>query len=180
MLHPYPIFRLDASLTATSQTIRIQATFDCSLCATGSSNCLITHIHSEAVESGVLAAVPLWNGQFDLAVEPASIDKVNVHFTNFTRYRLETTDPLFLPQSGCSQAQAALGALERIHNKYQQWHCTKVTDKSNDRTRVEDTRIEDTRIEDWFAMEIKNLEKRIKDIEKRIKDIDGSVGVCDR
>jgi hypothetical protein len=99
----------------------------------------------------------------DLAVEPASVGNVSDQFTNLTRYRLEATDPLFLPQSDCSQEQTALGALQSIHNKYQQWHRTAGTDRSNGCARIEV----------WFAMEIKDLKKRIKDLE-------ASVRICDR
>lgn len=147
-------FQLNFTLTQSSQTVRIQAFFDCSLCVTGSSDCQIIHIQSEGLETAVLAVVPLWNGQLDLAVEQDSVEKVNDQFTNFTRYRLEANDPLFLPQPGYSQEQTALGALKAIQNQYR---CAVVSDKSGD----------PTRIENWRASEMIDLDKRIKNLEDR-------------
>jgi hypothetical protein len=138
------IFLLNAALTLTPKTVRIEAIFDCTFCATGPSDCLMTHIKSEGLEKVVLAAVPLWNGQLDLVVEQASVEKVSDQLRNLTRYRLKAIDPLFLPQSGYSQEEAALRTLKEIRSQYEQQCCTTITDKSNNRTRVEQ----------WFATQM--------------------------
>jgi hypothetical protein len=109
----------------------------------------------------VLAVVPLWNGQLDLAIEQGSVEKVNDQFKNFTRYRLEVFDSLFLAslaESGFSQEQTALRALKGIRSQYWQRCCTAVPDEPGNRTRIEK----------WFAAETKDPPQKKEDLKARV------------
>ena len=118
----------------------------------------MSHIQSEGLGKAVLAVVPLWNRQFDLAVEQASIWEVTHQFKDYTPYRLKTTDPLFTAMSGESQDQAALRALKGIRNEYRKRGRNAVSDESGNRTRIEV----------WHSTEIDDFEKRIRSLEARV------------
>ncbi|KAJ5781814.1 uncharacterized protein N7518_010297 [Penicillium psychrosexuale] len=132
-------------------TMRIQASFDCNICTQGSIKCNpLRHIQSEiqsepGLQNAVLMAIPLGKNQFDLAVEFATVIQVGEYFTDLSRWRLMSCDPLFTAELGRSYQETAFSALTQM--RYQYNMATSLIQVSGD-----------PRLISWFKAEILRIE----------------------
>lgn len=137
--------------------MRIQTSLDCDLCNEGSNKCCaLNHIRSEiqSVEQGlhdtVSRAIPLGKSQFDLAVEQTSVSRIKDHFTDLSKWRLQSCDPLFAAEFGRSNSETAFNALKHIKGQY-------------DLAASSIYMSSDLRLINWFKTELNRIEGLLKE-----------------
>ncbi|CAG8060042.1 unnamed protein product [Penicillium nalgiovense] len=102
--------------------MRIQSDFECDLCNQQSDTYhALAHFTLDippGEDSKIFIAIPLGQGQFDLAVDQAIIGRVKFHHTDLSHLRLLSFDPLFAAEFGRSYAKTAFHTLSEMISKY--------------------------------------------------------------
>jgi hypothetical protein len=113
----------------------------------------MTNIYA-GLEDVVHAAIFLGRNQFDLAVEPNGIDRVNQRFTNLNGLRLLSSDPLFAPEGNRPYAQTAFLALNEMRQQYYNERNNTLVDGNQP-------------LVDWYAEALKHFDQLIVHYQKQ-------------